>query len=182
MKAIATKLTTLGFPEAAAQAFIRAALVLGFTLATAAAAQIEIPVPGTIVPMTLQTAIVLLAGLSLGKRDGALSQLIYIVGGAVGLPFFALSGGPATFGYLGGFVLAAWFAGSIPTKGKFARAWLVAFGASLLIFIPGVIQLKTFTLVSWEQAIAMGVMPFIMADLVKVTFAATAHRLHHQFK
>lgn len=159
----------------------QALLVIGFALATALAAQVKIPVPGTIVPMTLQTAIVVLAGLTIGARKGALSQALYVGAGALGLPFFAGAAGVAvlfgpTGGYLVGFVLAAWAAGALNDRfGRgFARKWLVAFAASILIFIPGMVQLKFFTASSWSQAFMMGVAPFIVGDLIKTTLAALA--------
>ncbi|MHB1089804.1 MAG: biotin transporter BioY, partial [Ilumatobacteraceae bacterium] len=90
-----------------------AALVVGFALLTALAAQIEIPLGFTPVPLTGQTFAVLLAGAALGLRRGALSQLVYWASGLVGLPFY--SGGKsgwqvgtgATMGYLVGFIVAA---------------------------------------------------------------------------
>ena len=186
MKAFATKMRTIGLSigllGGLSGAFVKTAMVLAFTLATALAAQVKIPVPGTPIPVTLQTAIVLLAGLSLGRTRGALSQALYIAAGALGLPFFAGASGMEALvgpsgGYLFGFILAAWFAGSIPTRGSFLRTWLITFVASLLIFIPGVLQLKALTLATWPQAFAMGVLPFIFGDLMKVTLVATIHSL-----
>ncbi|MCL1592719.1 MAG: biotin transporter BioY, partial [Actinomycetia bacterium] len=87
-----------------------AVLMVGFALLTALAAQIVIPVPGTPVPITGQTFVVLLAGAALGSRAGAGSQLIYWLMGAAGLPFYAEAGGGwttaigSTGGYLFGFV------------------------------------------------------------------------------
>lgn len=177
--------TTKSHP--AVRVALQAIVILAFAFATALAAQVKIPVPGTVVPATLQTAVVLLAGLRLGARRGALSQAIYIGAGALGLPFFAGASGAAvlvgpTGGYLVGFILAAWAAGAMNAKFgagsfKFVRSWLIAFAASLLIFIPGVIQLKFFTAVDWSQAVVMGVFPFIVGDLLKVSFAATAYSL-----
>ncbi|MBT5875947.1 MAG: biotin transporter BioY, partial [Candidatus Latescibacteria bacterium] len=69
------------------------------------------------VPITMQSCVVLVAGPVLGARLGALSQIIYLAMGFVGLPVFA--GGRAgmgvvmtpTFGYLLGFVAAAYLTG-----------------------------------------------------------------------
>lgn len=173
--------------HSAVRVALQAVLVFAFAFATALAAQIKIPVPGTVVPATLQTAVVLLAGLRLGAGRGALSQAVYVAAGALGLPFFAGASGAAalfgpTGGYLLGFVLAAWAAGRLNAEFgagsyRFARSWLIAFAASLLIFIPGVIQLKFFTAVDWAQAVAMGVIPFIIGDFLKVSLAATAYTL-----
>ena len=98
------------------------ALVIGFALLTAVAAQITIPLPWTPVPVTGQTFAVLVAGAALGWRRGAASQLLYVAMGAVGLPFYAdgasgwdgLSG--ATGGYLVGFVIAAALVGALAER------------------------------------------------------------------
>lgn len=159
----------------------QALLVIGFALATAVAAQVKLPVPGTIVPITLQSAIVVIAGMSIGARKGALSQALYLVMGSIGLPFFANIPGIAglfgpTGGYLIGFVLAAYAAGVLNARyGRgFVSKWLVAFAASVAIFVPGMVQLKFFTGSSWDQAFAMGVAPFIIGNLLKTTLAAGA--------
>jgi biotin transport system substrate-specific component len=182
MNALTKRITTWGVSPAAARAAVRALAIIGFAFATAVAAQIRVPLPGNPVPLTLQTAVVLLAGMRLGARDGALSQALYLGCGALGLPFFAGAAGAAvlfgpTGGYLLGFVIAAYAAGAIGSSRSFFRAWLIAFAASLLVFVPGVIQLQWFMGLSWTQALAMGVVPFILGDLVKVTLAATTHAL-----
>src|SRR4051812_38270487 len=84
---------------------MRVVAILAFAVATAVTAQIHIPVPGSPVPVTLQTFIVLLAGLKLGRKDGAISQAVYIAAGAIGLPFFAGAAGLAVlFGPTGGYL------------------------------------------------------------------------------
>ena len=93
-------------------------LVLGFALLTALAAQIEIPLGFTPVPLTGQTFAVLLAGAVLGMRRGALSQLVYWFAGLTGLPCYSGGAGGwkdgtgATLGYLVGFIVAAGAIGS----------------------------------------------------------------------
>ena len=64
-------------------------MVVGFALLTAIAAQIEIPLGFTPVPLTGQTFAVLLSGAVLGMRRGALSQLVYWFAGLTGLPFYS---------------------------------------------------------------------------------------------
>jgi len=162
---------------------LRASTVVAFALLTALAAQVQVHIPGNVVPITMQTAVVLLAGLRLGSRDGSLSQAAYLVAGALGLPLFAGAAGVATLfgptgGYLVGFVLAAWLLGRARSFAtSFARTWILTFAASFVIFAAGLIQLKTFFALSWGEAFMMGVVPFILGDLVKVTLTTVAYRL-----
>ena len=101
-------------PTTRVRAIVRdALLVVGFALLTAAAAQIEIQLGFTPVPLTGQTFAVLLSGAVLGMRRGALSQSVYWMAGLTGLPFYSggaggwKSGTGATLGYLVGFIVAA---------------------------------------------------------------------------
>lgn len=92
-------------------------LVALFTSLTAVGAFISIPVGP--VPITMQTLFVLLAGIILGSKLGALSQIVYITLGLIGIPIFAgFSGGLQTilkpsFGFLIGFIVAAYVIGMI---------------------------------------------------------------------
>src|SRR5919112_6700852 len=84
---------------------------------TAVAAQLAIPLPFSPVPFTLQVLAVILSGLLLGSRYGALAQAIYLLIGAVGVPVFAqFTGGLGvvlgpTGGYLLSYPIAAAVAG-----------------------------------------------------------------------
>src|ERR687889_115461 len=75
---------------------------------TAVTAQITIPLPFSPVPFTLQVLAVILSGLLLGPRYGALSQAIYVLIGAIGVPVFAgFSGGLGiVLGPTGGYLLS----------------------------------------------------------------------------
>jgi biotin transport system substrate-specific component len=72
-----------------------------------------IAIPAGPVMITLQTFIVILAGILLGSKIGALSQIIYILLGLIGLPIFSgFTGGiqsmmKPSFGFLIGFIFAA---------------------------------------------------------------------------
>jgi len=98
------------------------ALVIGFALLTAGAAQLVIPLPYTPVPITGQTFVVLLAGVALGSNLGAASMALYVALGAIGLPFYAEGSSGievvrgATGGYLVGFVVAAWVMGRLAER------------------------------------------------------------------
>ena len=83
---------------------------------TAVGAFIKIPIP--YVPFTMQFFFSSLSGLVLGARNGALSQLLYLLIGLIGIPVFSNGGGPQyifqpTFGYLLGLILAAYTIGKL---------------------------------------------------------------------
>lgn len=143
--------------------------VLAFVVATALSARLALPIPGTPVPFTFQPLVVLLAGALLGARLGAASQVAYLAAGAVGLPVFAAGGGAAyllgpTGGYLMAYPLAAFVVGVFAG----GAAWRLALGlvaGLVLIYAGGVAWLTV--LGSFDAAVAMGLRPFILADLVK---------------
>jgi len=147
----------------------------GFTLLTAAAAKVAIPLPGTPVPGTLQTLPVLLSGLLLGARFGALSQVAYLGLGLAGLPVFALPGaGPGYFfgptgGYLIGFVAASFLAGTIapPSAGTgFLRRCLAVLAGIAITHAAGVLWLGML-FPSLDDAWRAGSLPFLGFDLAK---------------
>ena len=158
------------------------ALMVGFALLTAAAAQVTIPIPGTPVPITGQTFAVLLAGAALGPWAGAGSQAIYWTLGALGLPFYSEASGGweaatgATAGYLVGFIVAAWVVGALAEKGQDRNVWsaIPAFLAgNAVIYLFGVTWLlysvDAFTTLG--EALAAGFTPFVVGDLVKIVLA-----------
>ena len=154
-------------------------LVVLASLLTAAAAQAEIRLPWTPVPITGQTFAVLLSGVVLGSRRAFLAQMLYLLEGACGLPFF--SGGAAGFAILagptGGYLVAFPFAAQL-TGFLAERAWdrkpLTMFAAMLLgstvIFALGLAQLSRF--VPAGSLIATGLAPFVVGDVVKSALAA----------
>ena len=157
-------------------------LVLGFALLTAAAAQIRIPLPFTPVPITGQTFAVLLAGAALGSWAGAGSQLLYVLMGAVGLPFYAGGAGGweaatgATAGYLLGFVAAAWIVGLLAEKGQDRRVWsaLPAFlSGTVVIYLFGITWLwySVDAIATIDEALIAGMVPFVVGDLLKIALA-----------
>ena len=161
------------------------ALVVGFTLLTAVAAQIEIPLGFTPVPLTGQTFAVLLSGAVLGMRRGALSQMLYWSAGLIGLPFYSggtggwETGTGATMGYLVGFVVAAAAIGYLAER-KHDRNFATSLPAMLLgstiIYACGASWLSirlNMPLANGEQnAISLGVAPFLVGDLLKALVAA----------
>lgn len=162
-------------------ALVRTAAIVLFAALTAISARLTIPLPFTPVPITLQVMIVLLAGLTLGAKDGALSQIIYVATIAVGLPYDAKGIGAAVFasataGYLIAFIPAAFITGRLAEKGaRGNRVW--SFIASLVgvavIYFAGTSWLTIVFLGSdWSKGWALGVAPFIVADLGKALIAA----------
>lgn len=159
-----------------------AALMVGFALLTALAAQIRFNVPGTPVPITGQTFAVLLSGAALGSRAGAGSQAIYWVLGAIGLPFYANAEGGwttatgATGGYLIGFIVAAWVVGSLAERGqdRTVPSAIPAFlTGNAIIYIFGVTWLMASVpaIDTVAGALAAGFTPFVIGDLIKVVAA-----------
>jgi biotin transport system substrate-specific component len=164
------------------RAVTTAVLIVGFALVTAAAAQVRIPLPGTPIAITGQTFGVLLAGAALGSRAGAGSMLLYVSLGAIGLPFFAGGEGGwtyatgASFGYLIGFVVAAWLIGLFAEQGR-DRVVQTAVPAFLLgsaaIYTLGVTWLwaTVEAIPTFGDALRAGMYPFIAGDVVKAVAA-----------
>jgi len=164
-----------------------AVLVVAFALLTAALAQIEISLGFTPVPITGQTLAVLLAGTSLGMSRGAASQLLYWVMGLVGLPFYSggesgwQSGTGATLGYLMGFIAAAAAVGHLAER-RHDRQVLSSLSAmalgTVVIYTMGALWLAHdlgVPIANGEQnAITMGVTPFLVGDLIKMAIAGLA--------
>ncbi len=153
---------------------------------------IRIPIP--YVPLTLQTLMVMFSGLILGGRLGALSQLVYILVGLMGVPIFAHGGGPGyvlqpTFGYLLGFICGAYIIGNITERHdslKRSLLFVALLAGTLAIYVPGVtvlylnlnfIQQKA---VSLSAAIKIGCLVVLPGDLIKIGVVLYLGPLLHQ--
>jgi biotin transport system substrate-specific component len=169
------------FPSTSAIA--RLATIGAFAALTALAARVTIVLPFTPVPVTLQVLAVLLAGLILGPRDGALSQLAYLAAITAGLPLDARALGPAVWltpdaGYLIGFVAGAyaagWTAGRL--RGRLPGAELLGGAAGIFaIYALGTTWLTVFFLHgNLAAGIAAGAAPFLLIDSLKAALAAMA--------
>lgn len=168
------------WPVAARPALrIAALMVLGSVLLMASA---KAQVPMWPVPMTMQTFVVLVIGMTYGPRLGTATVMLYLLEGAVGLPVFAGTPekgiglaymmGP-TGGYLLGFLLAAALMGWLAERGwDRTLPWAVAAmtAGTVLQLVPGVAWLAT--LIGWDKAIAAGLTPFIVGAIVKIALAA----------
>ena len=153
---------------------------------------IRVPIP--YVPLTLQTLMVMITGLILGGRLAALSQLIYILVGLMGIPIFAHGGGPGyvlqpTFGYLLGFICGAYVIGSLTEKREvlnrsFLLVALVA--GTVAIYLPGVsvlylnLNLVQQKAVSLSTAVKIGFLVPLPGDLIKIAVALYLGPLLHQ--
>jgi biotin transport system substrate-specific component len=149
-----------------------------FVALTALAARVTIPLPFTPVPITLQVMAVLLAGLVLGPRAGAASQLVYLIAIAAGLPLDAKALGSAaltgpTAGYLIGFVPAAFATGWLVKRLAAARVTrlLGAVVGVAVIYAAGIVWLAP-AVGSLRAAWMLGVAPFLLIDLGKALVAA----------
>jgi biotin transport system substrate-specific component len=179
MTTLAPTIYTRTFPRAAG--WLRdMTLILSGALFVALLAQVKIPLPFTPVPLTGQTFAVLLVGAALGSKRGAASMALYIALGTLGLPVFAggasgltyLAG--ATLGYLIGFVAAAFVIGLLAERGleRSVRTSIVPFViGTIVIYICGITWL-TILLGSFSQAVAAGLLPFLIGDAIKLVAAS----------
>jgi biotin transport system substrate-specific component len=152
-------------------------VVIGAAL-IGALAQVIIPLPFTPVPLTGQTLGVLLVAGALGRWRGMAATGLYGLAGVLGVPWFA--GGTsgwaiASFGYIIGFVFAAAVAGTLAERGwdrRPLRALATMLLADAVILAIGTIWLAGALQVSIVRAVQLGVLPFIIGDLVKAAMAA----------
>jgi biotin transport system substrate-specific component len=160
--------------------------IVAFVLATTAGAYVAVPLPWTQVPMTLQPLVVILAGALLGPWAGASSMVAYLMLGAAGAPVFSMgrAGLPWLMGLTGGYLIAypvaAYVVGRVLQRGSGSAGGRILgrlrtlFGLSLgigVIYLGGVSQLAILTGGSIISVLAMGVVPFVAGDVVKILIA-----------
>jgi len=161
----------------------RALAALAGALTVALAAQVAVPLPGTPVPASLAPLAVVVVGGLLGARQGAAALALYLLMGAAGLPVFAplgVSGAARLLGPTGGYLLAypvaAALAGVVTARGaSWPRALLAPALGVATIYAGGVAQLLVLT-GEPAAALALGGLPFVAADVVKVVSAALVLR------
>lgn len=159
-------------------------LVAMFASLTALGAFISFPIGP--VPITLQSFFVILSGIILGGKLGALSQIVYVALGLVGIPIFAgFTGGLQTiikpsFGFIIGFIFASFIVGKIsnykksPSSKRIFLACLAGtitiyfFGLPYMYYILNIFMGKTFTFI---QVFNLGCLLFLPGDLVKLILA-----------
>ena len=154
-------------------------LILAGSALLAISAQFAFRIPISPVPVTGQTLVVLMIGMTFGSRLGAATVLAYLIEGGMGLPVFAngAAGWPVligpTGGYLIGFVAAAFAIGYMAERGagrgpvSTALAMLVG---TVVIYLFGATWLGQF--LGLEKAVAVGVVPFLYGDALKLIVAA----------
>lgn len=142
------------------------------------AAQVKLYLPFTPVPLTLQTFAVLLSAAVLGGNRAAASLGLYLALGIAGVPWFAdqASGWAfASFGYLLGFVVAAYLVGRLAERGAdrtpLRTAGLMVLG-NVVVYAAGVPWLMAFLGADLGTALTLGVVPFLIGDVIKIALAA----------
>lgn len=156
------------------------ALVVGGAALTGVAAQIALPVPGSPVPVTGQTFAALLVGVSLGPARALLSMLLYAVAGMAGMPWFAEASagyGMPSFGYIIGMTVAAGVVGELARRGgdrtvlRTAGTMVTGMAVTYAIGVP---YLALATGMSAGEAMAAGLVPFLIGDALKAVLAMGA--------
>ena len=136
----------------------------------------KIKIPFYPVPMTMQTFVILLIGITLGYKIGLATVTLYLLEGIVGLPVFANSPekgigliyfiGP-TMGYLIGFIISVYFAGLFKYDKGIINTFIKLVFSVSFIYIFGLIWLGI--LIGWDKPIfKLGAQPFLLAELFKV--------------
>jgi len=124
-------------------------LVALFAALMIVGAYLKIPNPFFPVYFTFQTVFSILAGLLIGPRNGALSMTLYMVMGIAGLPVFSMPAGihyvlNPTFGYILGFIAAAWIVGKISASFSdftIDKAFLASFAGILSVYVLGTVYM-----------------------------------------
>tara|TARA_Y100000591_G_C21571236_1_gene563537 strand:+ start:21 stop:572 length:552 start_codon:yes stop_codon:yes gene_type:complete len=139
----------------------------------------KVKIPFYPVPMTMQTFVVIIIGISLGWKLGVATIILYLFEGVLGMPVF--SGTPEkgigilyftgpTMGYLIGFIVAVYFAGKFTYDENLIKTFVKLIFCVSFIYIFGILWLGI--LIGWEKPIfQLGAQPFLLAELFKVLIA-----------
>lgn len=183
MFSVQSNFTTLAQKTTGINSSLLTKVVLAFVGSMALWVSAKISIPFYPVPMTMQTFVVLVIGMSFGWKLGGATILLYLTEGALGLPVFsgtpergiglAYMMGP-TGGYLLGFLLSTITVGWLAQRG-WDRKLLPALAAmtigTSIIFLTGIIWLGS--VIGWDKPIlALGLTPFILGAILKITLAA----------
>ena len=162
-------------------------IILGSIVLTISA---KIKIPFYPVPMTMQTFIVLLLGLTFGYKIGLSAVSLYLLEGIMGLPVFSNSPergvglvyftGP-TMGYLIGFLSACYLASFVKFNDNYFIIFIKLTLAVSTIYIFGVMWLGA--LIGWEKPIFnLGVAPFLLAETFKILLLSLLAKKLIKFK
>ena len=162
-------------------------IILGSVALTISA---KIKIPFYPVPMTMQTFVVLLIGITLGWKLAVATISLYLFEGIIGLPVF--SGTPEkgvglayfvgpTMGYLIGFIVAGYLAGRFIYDNNLIKNFLKLSLATSFIYILGMLWLGS--LIGWDKPIfELGAQPFLLAELLKVLIATLMIKQFKRFR
>ena len=148
-------------------------IIIGSLLLTISA---KIKIPFYPVPMTMQTFVVLMLGISLGPKLGVAAVVLYLLEGIVGIPVFSNSPekgvgliyftGP-TMGYLIGFIFACFLCGHFKMNTNLVLIFIRLIISVSVIYLLGILWLGS--LIGWDKPIfSLGVKPFILAEFFKI--------------
>tara|TARA_Y100001970_G_scaffold259703_1_gene340994 strand:+ start:1257 stop:1802 length:546 start_codon:yes stop_codon:yes gene_type:complete len=140
----------------------------------------KIKIPFWPVPMTMQTFVVLLLGITYGWKLGLFTVSLYLMEGIAGLPVFAGTPekgvgliyftGP-TMGYLIGFLVAVFFTGYLKFDNNFFNNFIKLVFSVSFIYLLGLVWLGS--LIGWDKPVfKLGAQPFLLAELFKVLLLA----------
>ena len=137
----------------------------------------KVQVPFWPVPMTMQTFVIFLIGMTYGVRLSFATVTLYLFEGAVGLPVFAAGGGFAyllgpTAGYLYGMLFASVgisYLANIGFSKTYFKAAISLIIGSIIIFVFGILYLGS--IIGYQKAIEVGLLPFIPSELFKIALA-----------
>ena len=140
----------------------------------------KVKIPFYPVPMTMQTLVVLMIGVSFGWKLGLATVTLYLFEGIIGLPVF--SGTPEkgvgliyftgpTMGYLLGFLVAVYISGKFVYDNNIFKNFLKLFLATSFIYVLGLIWLGS--IIGWDKPLfQLGAQPFLLAELFKILIVA----------
>lgn len=154
----------------------------------------KIMIPIGIIPLTLQTTVVFLAGSLLKTKHILISYSIFFIMGLVGLPVFAKGGGIAyvlqpSFGFLLSFPIAACFISIIRQKWNLQRitqlypicllALLIIYAIGCL-YMYGILNYYMGVHKNFSTVISIGALPFVFSDSISAAIGCIcALRLIH---
>jgi biotin transport system substrate-specific component len=158
--------------------FKQAMVILGASMIIALFAPVSIRLPFTPVPIAVQAHVILFISCLLGSKRAAMAVLTFLFQGAIGFPVFAggtagihILSGP-TGGYLLGYLVAAFITGYLMERIMHRTPFKVfaAMGlGNLVVYLFGIPWLSRY--IGWELAFILGMLPFLIADLLKLIVA-----------